>query len=223
MSQRHSHAFVVADVHMMLLQLCDLLYMNAEVREGFLADIPVDFRRNARIYDPKPDIAHGQAFFWHESQGSVQGITELTECVRTEEAWLLQIQKEMRVGALSEDSWHFLHGCQTKVPGSSVDDHNTCGNHSCSTTWRQSKIECEICKEDRKSCRRVIDPNADMRVQDPKFLAAPAIFPSNDIKCELNKTRVQLWAADQQQAISWSIAKDKPGNHVLVEKHNIEA
>ena len=116
---------------------------------GFLANIPVDFMRNARKYDPKPDVAYGQALFWHEGRGSVQGITELTECVRTEDAWLLQIQKEMRAGALSTDSWHFLHGRETNVPGSSVDGHNTCGNHSCSTTWRESKIECDICKEER--------------------------------------------------------------------------
>jgi hypothetical protein len=65
---------------------------------GFLAAIPVEFMRRARQYDPKPDIAHGQAIFWRHGEGSVQGITELTECVRTEDAWLYAVQQEMLCG-----------------------------------------------------------------------------------------------------------------------------
>ena len=50
------------------------------------------------------------------------------------------------------------------------------------------------------------------------FLTAPAIFPNNDIKYEVNKTRAQIFARETQQAISWSIAKDKPSNKVIAEK-----
>jgi DNA replication protein DnaC len=90
-------------------------------RGGFIADIPVEFIRRGRKYNPKPDIAHGQAIFWHYGKGSVQGITELTECVRTEEdPWLLQVQNEMRRGDLTLNSWQFLHGFDTEVPGSWV-------------------------------------------------------------------------------------------------------
>jgi len=39
----------------------------------------------------------------------VQGVTELTECVRTEYDWLLEVQEEMRAGSLSENNCHFLH------------------------------------------------------------------------------------------------------------------
>ena len=39
-------------------------------RGGFLAGIPVEFIRNARRYEPTPDIAHGQAIFWHEGKSS---------------------------------------------------------------------------------------------------------------------------------------------------------
>ena len=76
---------------------------------ALLGAIPVDFIRYAFKYDPKPDAAHGQAMFWHRGKGCVQGVPELTECARTEDAWLLQVQNEMRAGCLSEDSWHFLH------------------------------------------------------------------------------------------------------------------
>ena len=70
-------------------------------RGGFIAGIPVEFIRNARKYDPKPDIAHGQALFWYDGKGSVQGVTELTEGVHTEDEWLSKIQNEMRSSALS--------------------------------------------------------------------------------------------------------------------------
>ena len=33
--------------------------------------------------------------------------------------------------------------------------------------------------------------------------------------------RAQIFAAETQQALTWSIAKDKPGNRVLAEKMNI--
>jgi len=41
-------------------------------------------------------------------------------------------------------------------------------------------------------------------------------------KCEVNKIRAQVFAAETQQALTWSIAKDKPGNKVLAEKLNLE-
>jgi hypothetical protein len=109
---------------------------------AFLGAIPVDFLRKAFKYDPKPDAAHGQAIFWHRGKGCVQGMTELTECVRTEDAWLLQVQNEMRAGCLSEDSCHFLHGRPTAVPGSMVDGQLTCGNAACLASWSATRTEC---------------------------------------------------------------------------------
>ncbi len=52
-------------------------------------------------------------------------------------------------------------------------------------------------------------------------MTAPAIFPNNDIKYEVNKTRAQIFARETQQTISWSIAKDKPSNKVIAEKPNL--
>ena len=87
---------------------------------GFLASIPYDFLRRGRKYDPKPDVSRGQSIFWGSGEGSIQGITELKESVRTEDSWLLQVQTEMRDGNLTQESWEFLHGYETKVLRSGV-------------------------------------------------------------------------------------------------------
>ena len=81
-------------------------------KSGFLVSIPMEFLRNACKYVPKPDVAHGQSIFWGEGKGCIQGMTELTECVRTQDSWLLQVQNEMRAGNLSEDSWLFFARAQ---------------------------------------------------------------------------------------------------------------
>ena len=54
-----------------------------------MAALPVEYLLKARQFAAKPDVAHGQAILWGDGEGSVQGVTELTECVRTEDAWLL--------------------------------------------------------------------------------------------------------------------------------------
>ena len=59
---------------------------------GFLSAIPVDFIVRGRNFSPKPDVSHGQSILWGHGPGSVQGVTELTECVRTEDDWLLEVQ-----------------------------------------------------------------------------------------------------------------------------------
>jgi len=188
---------------------------------GFLADIPTEFMKKARVYDARPDVAHGQAIFWGSGEGTVQGVTELTECVRTEDAWLLQVQNEMRAGALSLDSWNFLHGHPTTVPGSFVDGACACGNKRCIASWAQSKQECSKCQVERKDKHRVMNAKGDERHRTEHFLRAHAIFPNNDIKCEVNKLRAQTFAAKTGQATTWSIAKDSPSNKVIAEKENL--
>ena len=188
---------------------------------SFLADIPTEFLRRARVFDPKPDVAHGQAIFWGSGKGAVQGVTELTECVRTEDPWLLQVQNEMRAGALSLDSSNFLHGRPTTVPGSWVDGSCACGKPECATSWTERKEECRKCQVERQGKHRVMNTPGDERHRTEHFVGAPAIFPNNDIKCEVNKLRAQIFAAETRQAITWSIAKDKPSNRVIAEKENL--
>ena len=188
---------------------------------GFLGSIPGEYLRRGRKFDPKPDIAHGQAILWGSGEGSVQGMTELTECIRTSDAWLLQVQEEMRAGALTEDAWNFLHGLHTTVPGSCVRGELTCGSDLCWKTWRSQQKECSACQAERKSRHRVMNDPGDRRHCEGAFLRAAAIFPNNDIKFEVNKVRAQIYARATKQAISWSIAKDKPSNQVIAEKPNI--
>ena len=114
-----------------------------------MAAIPVEFIRNACKYDAKLDVAHGQAILWSTGKGCVQGMTELTECVRTEDPWLLQVQNEMRAGNWSEDSWNFLHGRDTVVPGIMVGEMFSCGNAACPDSWSARRIECVRCQNGR--------------------------------------------------------------------------
>ena len=67
-----------------------------------------------------------------------------------------------------------------------------------------------------------MNDKSERRHVEAKFLTAPAIFPNNDIKYEVNKRRAQIFAEETNQAITWSIAKDKPGNKVISEKPNLQ-
>ncbi len=198
---------------------------------GSLATIPVDFIKRARQYTPVAEIAHGQAIFWGSGAGCVQGVTELTECIRTEDPWLLEIQGEMRSGCLSDDNWRFLHGYSTNVAGSSLQGSCLCGNPKCQRLEGQQQVmmnECNVCKEPRKQRHRVLDEASPQRytelvaeINTPKFLRAPAVFPNNDIKCEVNKQRARLHAAATKQAITWVQARDTPCNLVIAQKPHL--
>ena len=90
----------------------------APPKGGCLANLSIDFIKRARKYDAKPDSTHGEQLFWGSRDHAVQGVTELTVCMRTEDPWLYEVQEEMRNGCLSETNWNFLHGRPTKVSGS---------------------------------------------------------------------------------------------------------
>eukprot|EP00973_Karenia_brevis_P096093 12430579-Karenia_brevis.AAC.1 len=98
-----------------------------------VASIPVSWIRRAKMYDPKPNTAHGEALFWADAnrEGAIQGVTELTENIRTEDPWLYEVQQEMRAGSLSEENWKFLHGRPTEVPGSWCNSTCACQNAKC--------------------------------------------------------------------------------------------
>ena len=182
----------------------------------------MEFIRKARQFDAKADVANGQALLWGKAdEGSLQGVTELTECVRTEDPWLLEIQLEMRAGNLSTEAWHFLHGQPTEHPGSWLNGKLSCENRNCVHTWAQNQQECETCQAERKRRHRVLNKPNDMRHLEEKFVTAPAIFANNDIKFDVNKSRAQIFAETTEQAITWSIARDKPSNKVIATKPNL--
>ena len=151
----------------------------------------------------------------------MQGMTELTECVRTEDPWLLEVQQEMRAGNLFLDAWKFMHGQNTTVPGSWAAGKCQCGDQACKDTWTARQVECTKCEIERRDKHRVMDGKDDKRHRSEQFIKAPAIFPNNDIKYEVNKCRAQIYAAEKNLAINLSIAIDKASNKVLDEKSNI--
>ena len=149
-------------------------------RGGCLAEIPVNFIRRARQYDPKPDAAHGEQIFWGSGEHAVQGVTELVECVRTEDAWLYDVQQEMRQGSLSEDNWKFLHGLPTSVPGSWANGNVTCGNVACRNLVGAADVclrECATCQHERTTKCRVIESLDDERLQWEKFFECAGHLP----------------------------------------------
>ena len=64
------------------------------------------------------------------------------------------------------------------------------------------KAECAFCKGERQSRRLVLDRN-DARISEERYLAAPAIFPNNDVKYEVNKLRAGKFAERTMQPITW--------------------
>ena len=98
---------------------------------GFLADIPTDYIHHGRRYHPAPTVRHGQALFWSGPAGGIQGVSELDECERCSDAWLREVQEEIRHGNLSINNHNFLHGRPTRVPGSWVQGDVACGNKRC--------------------------------------------------------------------------------------------
>ena len=83
--------------------------------------------------------------------------------------------------------------------------------------------KCAQCKEERTSRRLVAKGPDDSRFHEAKFTPAPAIFPNNDIKYDINKQRARVHAARVGEAITWVQAKDSPSHDALRERPNITA
>ena len=81
---------------------------------------------------------HGQTLLWGGPTVGMQGLTELVRCERTGDAWLTEVQEQLRRGELSEDSHAFLHGNVTSVPGSWTLGRPACGTPACAALVGQS-------------------------------------------------------------------------------------
>ena len=177
-----------------------------------------------------PLSLQGQQIVWASSvQGGLQGVTELIRCERTQDVWLQELQAELRVGRLSEDSHAFLHGRPTRVPGSwcTKTQQPTCGENTCYRLYKNGstaaailKYECAICHSERDSKRLVaVDPD------DPRFAEgfslARGIFHTNGVKCHVNKLRAEQWARQRGQVIYYAVATDKVSSRALHEKPDI--
>ena len=86
-----------------------------------------------------------------------------------------------------------------------MDGDCACKNAQCRSLCGADDIEskeCDICKQERHS--NVMADGNDPRVREDKFAAAPAIFPNNDIKYDVTKTRARIHAAIRKQCVTWS-------------------
>ena len=201
---------------------------------GFVGNIPAEFIANARKYNPAVTISHGQSLLWggvDNSKWAFHGVTELEESERCrEDPWLQEVQLELREGRLAEDSHAFLHGAPTTVCGSWTNRVAVCGNAECKrlsqekASWemiQKCENHCRVCADSRQQRQRVANDAADVRFTENKFVDAPAIFPNNDIKYDVNKQRARQYAAAHGLGVTWVQAQDKPLPKTLQERPDV--
>ena len=82
--------------------------------------------------------------------------------------------------------------------------------------------ECEICREERGVRKLVASSSDDKRFREEKFRKAPAIFPNNSVKYDVNKMRARTYAAEGNLPITWSQARDTPSQKVLQGRTNLK-
>ena len=61
----------------------------------------------------------------------------------------------------------------------------------------------------------------DKRFQEKRFLTAPAVFPNNDSKYDVNKKRSLNYTASKDEGIMYCIAQDKPSAQALRERPDL--
>ncbi len=213
------------------------LWQLAPPSGGFVGNIPAEYIANARKYTPAATISHGQSLLWggpENKDWAFHGVTELVESERCrKDQWLQEVQLEFREGKLSRDSHAFLHGYVTEVCGSWTNGRAACGNSLCQklseikAPWKDmlnAERGCHICSQSRQDRKRVAMDASDKRFADPhdtRFVDAPAIFPNNDIKYDVNKQRARQYAATHKLGITWAQAKDQPLPQTLQEKPDL--
>ena len=198
------------------------LYQLPPPKGTFLGDVPwglVAGRKASR----RATGHHGQALLWGGSATGMQGVTELIRCERTADAWLREVQQQLRHGQLSDDNHAFLHGLPTHVPGSWLAGRTTCGNPQCETFTPKNLTpeailaqECTCCRAERRTRQRVASED-EPRVA-AAFADAVAIFPTNDIKYHVNKLRALQWANTRHRHLYIAVAQDTASSAVLQEK-----
>ena len=82
-------------------------------------------------------LTQGQDLIWGKPEFAFQDITELTECERTKDLWLQDVQEEFRYSQLGSNTHAFLHGLPTTVPGSWLRGKPQSGLAACAALVRQ--------------------------------------------------------------------------------------
>ena len=83
--------------------------------------------------------------------------------------------------------------------------------------------ECEDCRNDRASRALVALTSDDVRLTQPPFTEATAVFANNDVKYDVNKKRAQDFANTCSEAVTYIAAKDTPSPEALRERPDLPA
>ena len=204
------------------------LYQLPPPKGTFLGDIPWDLVAGRKA-TKQATALHGQTLLWGGPDAGMQGVTELLRCERTADAWLTEVQTELRHGQLSDNNHAFLHGAPTTVPGSWTAGSVTCKSQQCAALGTGQvppheirQQECGVCAQDRASRALVVHAKPDARCQEA-LENAVAIFGTNDIKYHVNKRRAMLWATSRAKTVYVAVARDKASATVLQEKPDLMA
>ena len=193
-------------------------------RGTFLGDVPWEWLTKSQSKKVAHTV-HGQELVWGALPQGIHGMTELTQCERTRDKWLQGLQNEIRTGALTDCNHAFLHGQDTKVPGSWNGETLECNHPTCQALLEKKATptiirqrECNVCQQERASKARVVHCVGNMS---PQFHNAKAIFATNAAKYHVNKVRAQAWAAAAGQQLKYAIAKDRISSMALKEKPDL--
>ena len=106
-----------------------------------------------------------------------------------------------------------------------METQNTKKRKHCADEWQENVQcnECDVCKHDRKSRALVVQTAADERWASSKFSSAPAIFPNNDVKYDVNKLRALNYAQMNRNEVVYVPAKDTPSAEALRERPDLPA
>ena len=172
-------------------------------------------------------LTQGQDLIWGNAELAFQGVTELTECERTKDLWLQDVQEEFRYSQLSPNTHAFLHGLPTTVPGSWLRGEPRCETTACAALVQRRAApqriltdECEVCRKERASRELVARDASDPRFLG-RFVGAPSVFATNVRKCHTNKLRAEAYAARTGRELHYVVAQDRASAAVLREKPSL--
>ena len=176
----------------------------------------------------KSGSAHeGVQLMWAQDRNSLRRVWELTRPMRCDDPFYMGFLSECRSGALSRDSYFFIHGAPTESVGSYVPGEAAprCGRTNCA--WLQTDewprmfrdgaqwadmvaLECTECHTERLARHRVVPSDADPRFRQQPFDAAPYIHPNNLPKYVALQLRAVEYARQRQLCVNWVTAQDRP-------------
>jgi len=176
---------------------------------------------------PSGAAYEGCQLLWGRTRDSLHRVWELTQPMRCDDPFYCGFLSECRNGNLSRDTYFFIHGAPTEVPGSSVsgEERPRCGSAKClqlqtrdwpkmfqeGAVWAAMQAqECEICASERLARARVAASENDARFRQHPFDGAPYIHPNNLPKYAALQQRALLYAQTRGLCVHWVVAHDRP-------------